>query len=213
MAKLKYYIKATATIKLLSGLHIGGSKEGIKIGGIDNPVIRHPLTNHPYIPGSSLKGRFRMALEIKYDDVNVDRDGTGPSTDIDNPSQIARMFGTGPAAEATRFIFRDSTLSDGFGKYVKGVEKIELKMDRAKMAGYHRGNRTQEIIAADAQFDFEVMMRIFEGDDEELFKTRLEEAVFIVEQEYLGGSGTRGYGKVKFSKLNYTTIEIWNEKD
>ena len=59
MNKLSHYIKATTQITLESGLHIGGPTDSVKIGGIDNPVIRNPITQMPYIPGSSLKGRFR----------------------------------------------------------------------------------------------------------------------------------------------------------
>ena len=50
-------------IKVLTGLHIGGSKDKFEIGGVDNPVIRDTFTKYPYIPGSSLKGKMRMLLE------------------------------------------------------------------------------------------------------------------------------------------------------
>lgn len=211
MTRLTHYIKATSKIKLITGMHIGGSKDAIKIGGIDNPVIRNPITNLPYIPGSSLKGRFRMALEVKYGDTNVEARGTGPSINIRNQSQVVRLFGSGSAKtteEPTRIIFRDSNLSEGFEEYAQGEEKIEVKMDRAKMAGFTGGNRIQERISAGAQFDFEVMIRIFENDDEELFKERLKEAMKIVELEYLGGSGTRGYGQVEFDELKFEKIDI-----
>ena len=53
-------------LRALTGLHIGGSAGGIAIGGLDNPVIRDPLTNRPYVPGSSLKGKMRSLLEKHY---------------------------------------------------------------------------------------------------------------------------------------------------
>lgn len=211
MAKLTHYIRATAQIKLITGMRIGGTKESIKIGGIDNPVIRNPITNLPYIPGSSLKGRFRMALELKYDDTFKNDKGTGPSQNMNHESQVARLFGSGSAqttSEPTRFIFRDCHLSQGSEDYIEGEEKNELKMDRATMAAFKGQNRIQERIPAGARFDFEVMIRIFKGDDEELFKNRLREAIKFVELEYLGGSGTRGYGQVKFEKLEFAIIEI-----
>jgi CRISPR-associated protein Csm3 len=40
-----------------TGLHIGGSKEELEIGGTDAPVIIDPETRIPVIPGSSLKGK------------------------------------------------------------------------------------------------------------------------------------------------------------
>ena len=56
-------MKVSGKILLLSGLHIGGSDAGVKIGGIDTPVIKNPLSGLPYIPGSSLKGKMRFLLE------------------------------------------------------------------------------------------------------------------------------------------------------
>lgn len=211
MNKLTHYIKGTAQINLLSGMHIGGPKESIKIGGIDSPVIRNPITNIPYIPGSSLKGRFRMALEVKYNDVAKDNKGVGPSEDANNPSLVCKLFGNANSKksnEATRLIFRDAKLSEGSEEYITGEEKIEVKMDREKMAGFQGGNRTQERIAEGAKFDFEVMIRVFENDNEDMFKKRIEECIKIVESEYLGGSGTRGYGNVKFENLQWNKIEI-----
>jgi len=56
-------VKLTGTIELLSGLHIGGGDDTMKIGGIDNGVIKDVNTDKPYIPGSSLKGKMRSLLE------------------------------------------------------------------------------------------------------------------------------------------------------
>lgn len=219
MKKLSHYQKCSAQIILLTGMHIGGSKESVKIGGIDNPVIRNPITNIPYIPGSSLKGRFRMALELKYNDVSIeyaDKDkskvkGVGPSETTNNPSQVVKLFGNArPQSdrEPTRLIFRDSNLVAGYEDYVQGEEKIELKMDRESFKGYKGQNRTQERIAAGAKFDFELMMRVFENDNEDTFQKRVEEAMRIVESEFIGGSGTRGYGQVKFENIHWEKIAI-----
>ena len=65
MTTLRYLGHATVTGKIVvrSGLHIGAGKDTIEIGGIDNPVIKHPHTQEPYIPGSSLKGKLRFLFE------------------------------------------------------------------------------------------------------------------------------------------------------
>lgn len=212
MGKLSHYLRCKGQIKLLTGMHIGGVKESIKIGGIDNPVIRNPITNMPYIPGSSLKGRFRMALELKYNDYSQEGDkGFGPSTNSDHASLVCKLFGNGDtkkSKEPTRLIFRDANLSEGFEKFIEGEEKIEVKMDRQKLAGFKGGNRTQERIAAGAKFDFEIMVRVYDDDDEEKFKERLKEAMNIIELEYLGGSGSRGYGQVQFENVTFEKIDI-----
>jgi len=211
MAKLNHYIKCSSTIEFLSGFHIGGPKEKIGPGGIDNPVIRNPITQIPYIPGSSIKGRFRIALELKYNDVTKERDGSGPSQDLKNDSLVCKLFGSGSAQrneEPTRLIFRDSTPLEGYEAYTQGEEKIEVKIDRQKMSAFHGGVRIQERIPAGAKFGLEITMRVFEGDDEEKFKKRLEEARNIVELEFLGGSGSRGYGQAKIEKFEFNKIEI-----
>jgi CRISPR type III-A-associated RAMP protein Csm3 len=56
----------TGGIRLVTGLHIGGAAAGLDIGGVDNPIIRHPVTREPYIPGSSLRGKIRALLERAY---------------------------------------------------------------------------------------------------------------------------------------------------
>ncbi len=50
-------------IECVTSLHIGGTTTGIEIGGVDNPVIKDPLTDRPYIPGSSMKGKLRHISE------------------------------------------------------------------------------------------------------------------------------------------------------
>jgi CRISPR-associated protein Csm3 len=208
MNKLIHYYKVTSTIKLLSGIHIGGSEGKLEIGGIDKPVIRNPITGIPYIPGSSIKGRFRMALELKYQDYN--KDG-GPSEDQNNSSMVCKLFGNGSAQktiEPGRLIFRDAKLKKGSEEYILGEGKTEIKMDRNKMSAAKTGPRTQERVAEGAEFEFELMIRVFEGDNEDEIKKRLNEATKIVELEFLGGSGTRGYGQVKFEDLNFDKIII-----
>lgn len=56
-----FSLKGQITLK--TGLHIGGGDDTMKIGGIDNQVIKDINTNKPYIPGSSLKGKMRSLLE------------------------------------------------------------------------------------------------------------------------------------------------------
>lgn len=92
-------------IECLTGLHIGGSKEKLEIGGVDSIVIRSATSDYPYIPGSSLKGKMRHLLEFFTGAVNdpilVER-GANPREELDNnlgnvskDPQIVRLFGIG----------------------------------------------------------------------------------------------------------------------
>ncbi|GIV43254.1 MAG: hypothetical protein KatS3mg035_0377 [Bacteroidia bacterium] len=88
MITLKANIILRGKIECLTGLHIGASNEKMEIGGVDSPVIRHPHTKYPYIPGSSLKGKLRSLLEFSLG--LIDKQGE-PSKD----PVIARLFGIG----------------------------------------------------------------------------------------------------------------------
>ena len=55
-------VKISGIIELKSGLHIGTSNAFAAIGATNNPIIKDPLTNLPYIPGSTLKGKMRSLL-------------------------------------------------------------------------------------------------------------------------------------------------------
>jgi CRISPR-associated protein Csm3 len=110
--KKRVFISGTLTV--LTGLHIGGNSTEMSIGGADHIVVRDPLTNHPYIPGSSLRGKMRSLLERLTGEMTIKLKGkntalnhiralgeimadgvilnsAGPSTD---PSQLStRLFG------------------------------------------------------------------------------------------------------------------------
>lgn len=62
--KLEKKIVYTGIITLKTGLHIGGTNASLNIGGPDNFVVRNPIDNIPYIPGSSLKGKMRALVEF-----------------------------------------------------------------------------------------------------------------------------------------------------
>src|SRR5580704_18743012 len=57
----KVFLRGTLTT--LTGMRIGGTDQGLSVGGLQNIVIRHALLNEPYVPGSSLRGKVRCSLE------------------------------------------------------------------------------------------------------------------------------------------------------
>jgi len=202
--KLLHHRAITGTILLKTGLHIGGGGETIQIGGMDNPIIKNPLNSYPYIPGSSLKGKMRSLLEWKYD--------KSPDGNPCKCSQcdICRIFGTSGAEESllgpTRIIVRDAHLTLSSREELdrmrqeKGLiyveEKYENSIDRLK--GTAKNPRPTERVPAGINFAFEIVLRVFEGDNEEEMMKRVKEALRLVQADALGGSGSRGYGKVEF---------------
>jgi CRISPR-associated protein Csm3 len=208
------YRTIRGTIFCETGLRIGGSNENIEIGGLENTIIRHPLTNEPYVPGSSLKGKIRSLLEYRLDR----RDRTGQSkgrVDRDNGEpcecgrcQICRVFGphknTRHDQGPTRALFRDAILTAqsradlAAAQTSKGVMFSEIKTENMinRNIGMAEHPRTQERVPAGTSFDFEISVRIFNDDNEQEILGLLNQGLELLQQDYLGASGSRGYGKV-----------------
>lgn len=205
-------ISGTLTCK--TGLRIGGSKDDIEVGSTDNPIIRDPVTRLPYIPGSSLKGKLRSLMEYREGKIGPD----GRPCGCGEPGcLVCTIFGTskqGHNLGPTRIIVRDAPLSaESKAKLepllAEGIDYAEIKREnwidrRIGIAG-RGGLRTQERVPAGTKFDFTIHVRIFEGDDEKKVLGYIEQALKGLESEYLGGSGTRGYGWVG---VDYTINDV-----
>jgi CRISPR-associated protein Csm3 len=210
--KMKEYAVVKGLIHCETGLRIGGSKDALEIGAMDNPIIRHPVNSLPYIPGSSLKGKMRSLLEIKAGSYQKD---SGRPCNC-GKCDICRLFGCGDpqkSSEMTRLIFRDAMITDESEKLLReaqegrGLNFAEIKsenwIDRNTGKAGRGGLRTQERVPQGTRFDFEISIRIFENDDANTFKNRVKEGLLLMQQDYLGSSGSRGYGKIKFEKLTF----------
>jgi len=218
--QLQKHIVITGAIKCETGLHIGGSAEEIEIGGVDLPVIKHPITKEPYIPGSSLKGKMRSELEKKY---NKTKNGE-PCGCGSEECPVCKVFGphknTKHSLGPTRILVRDCPLSmETRNEYnylikEKGLDYIEKKTENIidRMRGTASHPRTQERVPAGAKFDLEITLQIFDTDNEEKLKKIVKEGLELVQKSYLGGSGSRGYGKVKFYDIKIDG-QPWKEFD
>ena len=199
--KLEKKIIYTGTIELLTGLHIGGTNAALNIGGPDKFVVRNPINNIPYIPGSSLKGKMRALVEI----VNGETNGGKPTNDPH--SKAGALFGiSGDSDESkpSRLIVRDCELDvnacDFSNTDLPYTEsKTEVAIDRVTSKA---NPRTFERVPAGAKFKLNMVLNIFEGEDEQALKATLNQAIKLLEDDYLGGHGSRGYGQVKIHLLN-----------
>jgi CRISPR-associated protein Csm3 len=209
----------TGNIKAVTGLHIGKGKEGIMIGGVDNPVMRDPLSNQPYIPGSSLKGKMRSLAEKRNPNTQPNMNiGTGKTKvrihvcNVPN-CKVCSIYGI-PGQEGaqtpTRLIVRDVFLTEESVKHLWSLSsdlpftevKYEAAIDRITAQA---NPRPLERIPANSVFGpFEMVFNIYGNEDFNLLPS-LFEAMRLVEDDYLGGSGSRGSGKIQFQRL---TIEI-----
>lgn len=197
--KLKKKIIYTGTIVLKTGLHIGGTNTALNIGGPDKFVVRNPINQLPYIPGSSLKGKMRSLIELAFgetDNGNVTKD---PNT------KAGRLFGVSSDTKdghPSRIIVRDGELinSEEFANtdllYTESKTEVTINRITAKAMP-----RTFERVPAGAKFNLEMVLNVFDGDDEDELKNTIKKAIELLEDDYLGGNGSRGYGQVKI-KLN-----------
>lgn len=229
-----------------SGLHIHGSETGIKIGGIDPSlsIIRDPISELPYIPGSSLKGKIRFLLEHYNGMVRTDDKGNVPGALIDNSiNEIAVIFGhldhhklekeyykhesdkdecllTFP----TRVIFHDSHVIGAIVDYnneesinkqklldvdkatikmnsIFSEEKAEVAIDRVSGTAKGGALRTVERVPAGTVFEFEIVLRVFKEGEQDKHIDILKQGLKLLENDALGGFGSRGSGRIKFFDL------------
>ena len=202
--KLKHKIIIKGRIIAQTGLMIGGSSTALEIGGLDRQIVRHPITKLPYIPGSSLKGKMRSLFELKYG--TLDRKG-GPTQD---PKHLAaRLFGhikmqgdSNAKQQPSRLIVRD-----GYLRNPQKFENTELLYAETKAENSisritsEANPRFFERVPKGARFALELVLNVFEQDQDDLLKATFE-ALALLQDDYLGAAGSRGNGQVRVEIQN-----------
>jgi CRISPR-associated protein Csm3 len=245
-------------IKLLTGLHIGGSDDTMKIGGIDSPVLKREVyvdrdnnlkfprfdekgdiensvvkVIEPYIAGSSLKGKIRSLLEHYFRLINPTGEGevVDSNTEFDWVDEskrdlnkkrrdlIVKLFGESAKKDnsdkklnITRAIFRDCYITKEVRR-AKIENKITLFEDKTenvinRVTGTAEHPRHIERVPSLVEFDFSLSIRVFEEEERELLRDTLLLGIKLLELDALGGSGSRGYGRVEFSDINESIEEL-----
>lgn len=203
-------------IRAMTGLHIGGSPGALAIGGVDLPVIRNGVNQEPYIPGSSLKGKMRSLWEkvtgveqnffinrAQGKEVRIHACQNAEQYNVCPVCQIYGATGDSGAAFPTRIIVRDAPLDKISLENAKtdlpfSEVKWEATIDRITSAATPR---QIERVPAGAIFkEMQIVFNIYDAKDHERFWNVLT-ALQLVEDDYLGGHGSRGSGRVKFETL------------
>ncbi len=220
-------------IEALTGLHIGGAFEGVEIGGVDKTVIRDPLTNRPYIPGSSLRGKVRSLIEKYTGKKQNQRINQGYIHSCDDAAEYAtcevcRVFGVPGEREfgtPARLVVRDTHLDDDSARKLDESGntdlpytevKVEVAIDRVTSqanprqiervpAGvkFTKGQMVYSLYQG--KFEFEVNKQKQTGQldpqhDLDYFGIVLT-GLQLLEDDYLGGHGARGAGRVRLKNL------------
>ena len=215
--KLKTIKQLTGKILLKTGLHIGAGDTEIHIGGADSTVVKHPKTLKPYIPGSSLKGKIRSLLELSSGLITITKGEVvslktlnelkNDPVNLEIAKNILKLFGAGANSDniddtsgilTSRLSFYDCNISKECENEILTEVKAENTIDRkSSMAA---NPRFFERVPQGIKFDFCLSIKEFEGDSEELL-VLLKKGLRLLELDSLGGSGSRGYGKIKFENL------------
>ncbi len=209
-------------IKCETGLHIGASKENIEIGAIDAPVVRDPITREPYIPGSSIKGKLRSLLEKAFApqigivgeqnrrNIGTERNKVWIHVCDDAKKAlecpICRIFGStgkdGGKNFPARLIIRDAYLTDDSVKMLSeidtGLQYTEWKFENAIDRVTSSANPRQlERVPRGSEFELEMVYTVEDPANLSDDLNNLKFVIELLEYDYLGGHGSRGYGKVK----------------
>lgn len=221
MFKENYIIQGKIVCK--TGLHIGGSSDAIDIGGSDNVIIRDSVSGLPYIPGSSIKGKLRFLTELNDKDSAQSVISNDGHVSDDTSCIATKLFGISADENQselkfpTRTIVRDAYPDDDTVELwnnealVSGAElKYENTINRINSAATPRNI---ERVPKDSKFDFEIIFSVYEGDDDNV--SALLDAMRLLEDNYLGGSGSRGYGQIKFEniKLSKRSKDYYTENN
>lgn len=193
-------IQITGTIEVVTGTHIGGSTAFAAIGAVDSPVIKDARTNLPMIPGSTLKGKMRSLLAKQYNERLVRE----PSEDAEC---IIRLFGSSKKVKDRiprgRLLFSDMVLCNEKELRECGIQSItEVKFENSinRLTAVANPRQLERVIRG-SQFPLDL---IYEVTEEEAILDDMKvllQGMKLLEYDYIGGSGSRGYGKIKFLDL------------
>ena len=186
-------------IELVTGMHIGTGGEFSAIGTADSPVVRDILSDKPMIPGSSLKGKLRSVLASKYSPL-ADKAG-------DDCEEIIRLFGA--TSKPSRLIFSDMIISnekelENYNIYNPTEVKFENTINR--LSGVANPRQIERAIRG-CKFKMEIIYNLSDLQEGKEDLNLLAEGLKLLRYDYLGGHGSRGYGKIKFNDLQAEALD------
>lgn len=190
-------IQIIGKLEVVTGMHIGGGSAFAAIGAVDSSVIKDAQSKLPMIPGSSLKGKMRTLLAKSYNDRIVEPDNDAP--------EIIRVFGSAKKGQThpSRIIVADMIMSNSeelHNKEINSMTEVKFENCISRQTAVANPRQIERVIRG-AKFDLDIIYEV-EVVDEILPDMRLvAEGLKLLQYDYLGGHGSRGYGKVKFNDV------------
>lgn len=197
-------IEISGTIEIVTGLHIGGSSAFSAIGAVDSPVIMDTRSKQPMIPGSSLKGKMRALLAKQYNTV-------WKATADDDAKCLTDLFGSAKDHKESRILFSDmflSNLEELKNPGLTGATEVKFENSISRTTAVANPRQIERVVRG-AQFPMQLIYEFSNDIDVDTllqdFKI-LKEGFRLLEYDYLGGSGSRGYGRIRFLDLDAVPV-------
>ncbi|MGM0518103.1 MAG: type III-A CRISPR-associated RAMP protein Csm3 [Campylobacterota bacterium] len=207
--------KLKENIKKLSEPYIPGSSLKGKIrsllewkfGLIDKQIKLSKNENSKLKKGAVIDSTFVNAI----DDENSDETKLA--------KLIIKLFGESAGTNSneeikiTRAIFRDCYITDSTRKLFL-EDKIKLKEEKAENSinrvDIGANPRFIERVPSGVEFDFEVIIRNFADDNNELLEDTIKLGLLLLQNDALGGGGSRGNGRIEFDSLKENIEETFS---
>ncbi|MDI9468468.1 MAG: type III-A CRISPR-associated RAMP protein Csm3 [Syntrophomonadaceae bacterium] len=192
-------VEITCKMTLLTGMHIGGSSAFSAIGAVDSPVIRDSLTGEPMLPGSSLKGKMRTLLAKAIKNHYITQDFA------DDPEEIKRLFGSAgnnrkkEIPKAARLQFADAFLTNA--EHLKqrgGMTEVKFENTISRLTAVANPRQIERVVRG-SEFAITLVYDLEEAEDIETDFANIARGFKLLSMDYLGGHGSRGYGRVALS--------------
>lgn len=198
-------IQITGKIEVVTGMHIGGSSAFAAIGAVDSPVIKDVRTNLPMIPGSSLKGKMRTLLAKTYNS-----NGKMPAKPDDDDERLIRLFGSAKKErlKRSRIIISDMVMCNDKELREKGLQSMtEVKFENSinRLTAVANPRQIERAVRG-SQFDMDFIYEVEEENEIVEDFEILSQGMKLLQYDYLGGHGSRGYGKIKFNDLQADVV-------
>ena len=201
-------IEITGIIQAETGIHIGGNSQFAAIGAVDSPVIRDVYTDYPMIPGSSLKGKMRTLLAKQYN-----KGLEKPENDDD---RILRLFGSAEKGQIqfSRLIFSDMIMVNAEKLQKQGISTTEIKFENTinRLTAVAMPRQIERAVRG-SEYELHLIYNLEKEEEFEEDMKLLRHAMTLLTYDYIGGHGSRGYGKILFKDLDLNCVIGKVDKD
>ena len=191
-------IEITGRVEVVTGMHIGGSNAFAAIGAVDSPVVKDARTNRPMLPGSSFKGKLRSLLAKAFNDKVVKHEADHP--------RIIRLFGSAQKehVKCSRILVPDMFLTESSVKELQdrdlGFTEVKFENTISRTTAVANPRQIERVVRG-TSFELDLIYNAEVGEEVLEDMETLAQGLKLLQYDYLGGHGSRGYGKVRLCDL------------